>query len=452
MQKIRVNLCNPRSPLLLQMKPSLLLALLLSVVHAVAEDWPEWRGAGRTGVWRENGIVEKLPASLTYRWRAPIGGGYAGPAVAEGRVFATDFTPADFPAGTERALCLDGKTGKLLWQHEWKADYRPLAPAYAIGPRATPTVDGDRVYVLGATGALACLDVKTGAVKWQKDYQKDYETPVPVWGMAGAPLIDGPRLICLVGGRENAMVVAFDKMTGAELWRALPGGGDPGYGQPLLIEAGGVQQCIVWLPTAVVSLDPATGKVHWQEPWDIRSGLTVATPIFDGTRLLVSAFYNGAIIFSLDRTKPAATTLWRDTRPGEINTTGLHCLINTPVLDGEHLYGVCSYGQFRCLDAKTGERIWETMDLTKEKARWATAFIVRNGDRYFINNDRGELIIAKLSPRGYEELSRTELLKPTSRGGRRERGAVNWSHPAYANRHIFARNDEEIVCASLARE
>lgn len=430
---------------------SILLLALLNF-HAAGADWPEWRGAGRTGVWNEMGIVEKLPADgLTFRWRAPIGGGYAGPAVADERVFVTDFTPTDFPYGTERALCLDEATGKVLWQHEWKADYRPLMPAYAIGPRATPTVDGDRVYVLGATGTLACLDAKTGAVRWQKDYQKDYGTPVPVWGMAGSPLVDGPRLICLVGGKSDAMMVAFDKLTGAELWRALPGGGDPGYGQPILIDAGGAPQLIIWLPTGVASLDPTNGKVHWQEPWDIRAGLTVATPIFDGSRLLVSAFYNGSIMFALDPDKPAASILWRDTRPGEINTTGLHCLINTPVLDRDHLYGVCSYGQLRCLDAQTGERVWETMALTKEKARWSTAFIVRNGDRYLINNDRGELVIAKLSPKGFEEISRAKLIKPTSRGGRREFGAVNWSHPAYANRHIFARNDEEIVSASLAK-
>ncbi len=427
-------------------------ALCLAQMDLAAEDWPEWRGAGRTGVWRETGIVEKFPAQgLAFRWRVPIRGGYSGPAVAGGRVLVSDFSPTDFPAGTERALCLDEKTGKVLWEQQWAADYRPLMPAYAIGPRATPTVDGDRVYFLGATGTLACLDVETGAVRWRKDYQKEYGTPVPVWGMAGAPLVDGPRLICLVGGRPDAMVVAFDKLTGAELWRALPGGSDPGYGQPLLIDAGGTRQCIVWTPTAVVSLDPASGKVHWQEPWEIRSGLTVATPIFDGTRLLVSAFYNGSMMFTLDPAKPAASTLWSDTRAGEINTTGLHALINTPVLDGDHLYGVCSYGQLRCLDARTGERVWETMDLTREKARWATAFIVRNGDRYLINNDRGELLLAKLSPKGFEEISRTELLKPTSRGGRRERGAVNWSHPAYANRHVFARNDEEIVCAALGQ-
>ena len=125
-------------------------------------------------------------------------------------------------------------------------------------------------------------------------------------------------------------------------------------------------------------------------------------------------------------------------------------VISTPaILDG-HIYGICSFGQFRCLNAATGERIWDTLDVTKEKARSASAFIVRNGARYFINNDRGELIIAGLKPDGYHEISRTQLIRPTNRnGGRRELGVVNWVHPAYSNRHIFTRNDEEIICASL---
>ena len=122
------------------------------------------------------------------------------------------------------------------------------------------------------------------------------------------------------------------------------------------------------------------------------------------------------------------------------------------MIDGDYIYGICSYGQFRCLRASTGERIWETQDVTMEKARWATGFLVRNADRYFINNDRVDLIIARLSPEGYHEISRAKLIKPTSNSGnRRELGAVNWSHPAYANRHILARNDEEIISVSLAK-
>ena len=113
---------------------------------------------------------------------------------------------------------------------------------------------------------------------------------------------------------------------------------------------------------------------------------------------------------------------------------------------------MCSYGQFRCLDARSGERVWESLAVTEEKTRWASALIVRQRDRYFISNDRGDLIIARLAPSGYTEISRTRLIKPTFQpGNRRELGAVNWSHPAYADRHIFARNDEEILSASLER-
>jgi outer membrane protein assembly factor BamB len=434
---------------LLAASPVALAAFASSVL---ADDWPEWRGAGRGGVWKETGIVEKFPeGGLKFRWRTPVRGGYTGPAVADGRVFVCDFTPTDLPAGTERALCLDEKTGRIIWEQKWDADYRGIQ--YSAGPRATPTVDSDRVYVLGAMGALLCLDAKTGAVKWGKDYVKDFDTRVPVWGIAGAPLVDGPRLICLVGGQPDAEVVAFDKLTGKELWRALPGGREMGYGQPIMINAGGAKQLIVWTPQAVVSLNPESGKVHWQEPFQIRSGLTVATPVLAGNRLFVSAFYSGPMMFELDAKTPAARVTWRATSNSEINTDALHALICTPVLDGDYIYGICSYGQFRCVDARNGERLWETMEVTKEKARWAAGFIVRNGGRYFINNDRGELMIAKLSPKGYEEISRTKLLKPTTRGGgpRRELGAVNWSHSAYANRHIFARNDEEIVCASLEK-
>ena len=145
-----------------------------------------------------------------------------------------------------------------------------------------------------------------------------------------------------------------------------------------------------------------------------------------------------------------SAVLWKGKSQSEIDTDDLHAVVNIPVIDGDYIYGICSYGQFRCLNLKTGQRVWETMDVTKEKARWASGFIVRHVDRYFINNDRGELIIAKLSPQGYQEISRTNLIRPTSNSGnRRELSAVNWTHPAYANRHIITRNDEEIIAVSL---
>jgi len=420
-----------------------------ALAPAFAEDWPEWRGKGRIGIWTESGILDKFPEKgLTVAWRTPINGGFAGPAVAAGRAFVTDFKKSAGMKGTERALCLDEKSGKIIWTREWDADYRGIS--YATGPRATPTVDGERVYIVGASGILLCLNAQTGNVIWQKNYVKDYGTQMPTWGISGAPLVDGDRLIAIVGGQPDAMVMAFDKMTGKEIWRALPSDSEQGYSQPVIFEVGGIRQLIIWRPTAVVALDPVNGKVHWQQPFRVNLGMSLATPVLSRSRLLVSSFYNGSMLLDLARDK--ASVIWKGKSDSEINTDGLHAVVNTPVIDGDYTYGICSYGQFRCLNLKTGERVWESMEVTKEKARWASGFIVRNGDRYFINNDRGELIIAKLSAKGYQEVSRTQLIKPTTNpGNRRELGAVNWSHPAYANRHIVARNDEEIISVSLER-
>ena len=419
------------------------------VCSALADDWPQWRGKGRNGIWSESGILDNFAAKgLTAAWRTSINAGFAGPAVSGGRVFVTDFKASAGMKGTERALALDEKSGRILWTREWPADYKGIG--YGTGPRATPTVDGDRVYIVGGTGRLLCLNAGTGNVIWQIDYVKDYRMEMPGWGVTSAALIEGNRVIAIVGGQPDAKVMAFDKMTGKEIWRALPTDSEQGYAQPVIVEAGGIRQLIIWHPTAVASLDPATGKLYWQQPFRINMGMTLATPVLSGSHLLVSSFYNGSML--LDLAASSASVLWKGKSDSEINTDGLHAVVNTPVIDGNYIYGICSYGQFRCLNLKTGSRVWETMEVTKERARWASGFIVRHGDRYFINNDRGELIIAKLSPRGYQEISRTALIKPTSNSGnRREIGGVNWSHPAYANRNIVARNDEEIISVSLEK-
>ena len=423
-----------------------------------AEDWTQWRGAGRLGVWHETGIVERFPAGgLHVAWRAPVGAGYAGPAVAGGRVFVLDWRedPASRTLdGTERVMALDERTGDVLWTHEWQTSYRMLMVTYAIGPRATPTVDGDRVYVVGATGRLWCLDAATGAVIWERDYVAEYDTSVPTWGVASAPLVDGERLLAIVGGEPDALVVAFDKHTGDELWRAVEVAGEMGYGQPIIYEAGGARQLIIWHTGALTSLDPVSGEVYWSEPWEVRSGLSVATPVRDGNYLFVSQFYLGSLMMRLHTDRPAATRLWAGGSRSELpdDTEGLHALITTPIVEGDHIYGVDSYGELRGLSARTGERLWTSGEMTVQN-RWGTAFMVRHGDRYFVNNEEGDLIIARFTPQGYVELDRTKLIEPTSTGGHTRAQwtrIVNWSHPAYANRHIFQRNDRELVRVSLA--
>src|SRR5262245_29685683 len=222
---------------------------LVFVVFAacmLAEDWPEWRGRGRLGVWNETGILDSFPGGgLKAGWRAPVCAGLAGPAVGDGRVFGAGFPSTGAGRGVERAVCLDEQTGKVLWTHEWEAVYHGLATTYASGPRATPTVDGDRVYVLGAMGALSALDVRTGEVLWKHDFVKEFGTRVPVWGITGAPLVDGERVICLAGGENNSKVIAFDRKSGAVIWRALSSEGEPGYSAPFLLTAAGRKQVII---------------------------------------------------------------------------------------------------------------------------------------------------------------------------------------------------------------
>ncbi len=427
-------------------------ALAMAAPAAYADDWPEYRGKGRRGVWTETGIVETLPADgLKVRWRTPVDPGWSSPVVSDGRVFLTDFTRADFSTDVvERAICLDEETGAILWTRAWEADYRIVGATWE-GPRVTPTVDGDLVYFIGATGLLFALDVESGAERWTKDLLNDYGAAPPSWGFSSAPLVDGPRLITIVGGENNARVVAFDKVTGEEIWRALPSDADIGVPLPIIIEAAGRPQLVIWFPEKVVSLDPTTGELYWEEPTRTDFNMNITPPVHSGSRLLVSSFYNGSMMLALDDDRPDAELVWRGGSNNEIATDGLHSVLTTPVIRGEHIYGVGSFGQFRALNAATGERLWETQELTGERARWASAFIVAHEDRFFINNDRGDLIIARFSPAGYEEISRTQLIAPTSNSSNRRRlGGVSWVAAAYANRHVLVRNDEEVLSASLA--
>ena len=430
------------------------------VLPLSANDWPEWRGVNRDGVWSETGIVDAMPNELNVKWRVPINSGFSGAAVADGRVFITDW--AEDPTsrtmdGTERAIALDEETGEILWVREWPTTYRMLMISYAIGPRATPTVDGDRVYVVGATGDLYCLNVETGAVLWEKHYIADYDSFIPTWGVASSPIVDGDRLITVVGGEPGGLIMAFDKRTGAEVWRALDVVGEMGYGQPILIDAGGARQLIVWHAAALVSLNPETGDLYWEEEWEAGGGMSVATPVHSGNYLLVTQFYRGSLMMRLDQDGPDATLLWkgqsRSEMPGE--TDGLHALITTPLIEGDHIYGVGSYGELRGLNARTGERVWMSDQMTAQ-ARWGTAFMVKQGDRYFVVNDDGFLIIAEFTPGGYVEQGRTKLIEPTGDAGfgptRRFDRKVNWSHPAFANGHIVHRNDNEIIRVSLRAE
>lgn len=441
------------------------LVVLLGILgtNLYAEDWPQWLGSNRDGYWRETGIIDQFPKEgPKVLWRTPIGMGYAGPAVANGKVFVADRYLDDgvknpdnafartAVKGKERLLCLDEKTGKQLWKFDYDSEYRI---SYAAGPRCTPSVDGDLVYHLGAMGDLYCVKANDGSIVWQKNYLKDYSAELPVWGFSSHPLLDGENLICLVGGSKG--VVAFDKKTGKERWASLNIAGDAGYCPPVIYTVNGKRQLIIWHTHAVVSLDPETGKKNWQYDWEISNALTAPMPrLVNKSELFLTSFYNGSLLLDIGEANPKV--IWKSKSKGgqaavmPNNTVDLHSIMPTPVIVGNHIYGVCSYGEFRCLELQTGKRVWMTYEpITGKSDRWGNAFITPHEDRFFLFNELGELIIAKLSPEKYTEVSRAKLLEPTNKMalGR----PVVWSHPAYANQTIYVRNDKEIIAVSLKK-
>jgi outer membrane protein assembly factor BamB len=427
-------LCSPKALLAAALTLSLLPAVVLR-----ADDWPQWRGPNRDGVWRETGILAAIPeGGLTIRWRARIGNGYSGPVVAQGRVFVTDH---QLRPEVERVLCFEEATGKPLWTHSYSCAYEDME--YGNGPRASPTVHAGKVYTLGTKGHLLSLDAARGEVLWKKDLAKDFNASIPHYGASAAPLVEGDLLIVCAGGQPEASVIALDRNTGAERWRALKD--RPAYSAPIVITAGGCRQVIVWTADTVTALEPATGKVYWQVPYKATfdPAQAVASPVVYHDRLLcLGAWNRGSLMLKLDPGKPEASVLWKTrTTPSTVFSTPLF-------QDERYFYAIVNNGELCCLDATSGEEVWATREPTSEK--FGSAHLTPIGDRAFLFNHKGQLILARLTPQGYQELGRSFLVEPTA--GYRAAGAETWAHPAYANKCVFARNDRVLVCASLAAD
>ncbi|MDH5398475.1 MAG: PQQ-like beta-propeller repeat protein [Cyclobacteriaceae bacterium] len=408
-------------------------------------DWPDWRGAKRDGKWHEKGIVKKFEKErLDLKWSVPVSAGYSGPSVSDNRVYLTDRLSDSVQA--ERVLCFDAETGKTLWTHSYTCEYSGVG--YPAGPRASVIIDEDKAYSLGTMGHLFCFQKETGEVLWQRDLNKDYEIRMPIWGIAGSPLIVDDNIILNIGGVNNAGVIALSKHNGEEIWRNLAD--DASYSAPILIEQAGHEVVVVWTGQNVVGMDPATGKVYWSEQFvQQKMIINISTPVIENNYLFVSSFYDGSMLLKLDDTKPAATRVWRRQGKSERVTDALHCIISTPLIQGDYIFGVDSYGELRCLELLTGDRVWEDLTAVK-KARWANIHFVQNGELTYMFNENGELIIAELSEKGFHEISRALLIEPTTVQLNRSGTGVTWAHPAFANRHVFVRSDKELVCADLS--
>ncbi len=426
-------------------------------VAVLAEDWPQWRGPQRDGRWNETDLLPTIPAAgLTTAWRMPVGGGYAGPAVAGGKVYVFDYdlasgTVENNPGGRnalqgqERLWCLSETDGKVLWKFAYDC---PYSISYACGPRCTPTVDGSVVYILGSEGHLHCVNATDGTEVWQRVLKSSPEAESPIWGFASHPLVDRERLLVLEARpKGQGAVVCLNKFTGETMWDyAFPN--EIGYAPVSLVEIEGVPQLLAWHAGAVVGLKRESGELLWEFPLKPDFAMSIAAPQVVGDQVFASAMKTTGAVFTVYTSKSGENWLTNSQWTGS-KDVGVYCSNMTPLIQDGVVYGIdVEKGWLAAVRLSDGERLWTTYEPTTNdrRARHATAFIVSLGDRAVLFNESGDLIMAKLTPEKYVELGRTHLLEPTGEAFGR---SVVWSHPAFANGHVFARNDKEVVCVSL---
>jgi len=411
------------------------MALLFACVFANAEDWPRWRGPRGDGTWQGPKLAATWPQGGPVRkWRVEVGGGYSGVTVSDGKVYTMDrLAPPKHEKEIERVRCFDAADGRALWTHVYDAPYGDLT--YNTGPRADVTIHDGRAYSFGSVGHVHCLDAKTGQVLWSKDTVKDHKAERPLWGFAASPVIHGD-LVLIHAGVPRGSLVAYDRKTGEEKWR---GGDDPaGYCTPIVIEAGTekkTKRIICWTPESVIALSPADGTLLWRYPFKIQYGVSIHTPIFQENLLFIGSYWHG----------PRALRLGDDPKKFEVaweQETPLCGLMSQPLYRDGYCYFLDKDHGLTCFELKTGKKLWDDDHAATPKGRNPQATLVWTGeaDRALILNSRGELILAKLNPSGYEEQSRAKIIGDT------------WAHPAYAGRFVFARDDREMVCVELVGE
>ena len=368
-----------------------------------AADWPNWRGPDHNGISTETGWLREWPAAgPKVLWKAPLGTGFSSFAVVDGRVFTMGNADDE-----ESVICLDEKAGTELWRHTYP---EPIAPKlYEGGPNATPTVDGSRVFTLSRSGKLFCLDAKSGTVNWSKDLVEEFGIEVPKrnhWGLSGSPLVQGD-LVIVNAGRAG---MAFEKSSGKLVWET--GKDAAAYATPVPMTLGDRKVILVFAAKELVALDPATGRQLWSYPWETNYDVNAADPIVDGSRIFISSGYNhGAAL--LDAAGGEPRLVWEN--------KNMRSQLSGGVLWEGHVYGIDDK-QLRCLDVETGESRWT------EKSSGKGSVIIADG-MLIVLSEKGELMIAKASPDGFNPTARAQVL-----------GGKCWTVPVLANGRIYARN------------
>jgi outer membrane protein assembly factor BamB len=380
--------------------------------------WTNYRGPRRDGKY-DQAISTSWPANgLPMLWKQPVGIGFSSFVIADGRAFTIEQRRKQ-----EVVAAYDVATGRELWTQAWDAEF---SEENGDGPRSTPTWDQGRLYALGATGEFRCLDANTGAVIWGKNILSENQAPNLPWAQSASPLIVDDKVIVQPGGGGGKSVVAYNKMTGAPVWKALDD--RQAYVSPMLVELGGRRQIVAVSATRVVGLTPENGSLLWSYAWDTDMGINCSQPIVvDKNRFFISSGYDkGAALVEV---KPngntfTATTVWQN--------KNMKNRFNSSVLHNGYIYGL-DEKILACIDVNTGERKW------KEGRFGFGQVILASGHLVITSGETGEVVLVKATPDKYTEVARFAAVQGTT-----------WNYPAIADGRLLVRNSAEMAAYDIS--
>lgn len=416
--------------------PRVLLALSFLSAGTFAADWPQWRGPSRDGVVRDGARnLKELQAEPKVLWEIAVGPGQASPVVAGRRVIYMDGVEQN-----EVVHCVDLETGREVW----RAVVGPTVEfqnQYGEGPRCTPLVDGDRVYVQSCGGEFSCLSLADGKKVWGFNFGEKYgatwfgnkspdpgskETASRRHGNNGSAVVDGERIFVPVGSPTKGTLIAFDKKTGAELWAA--GADNTAYSSVMVGEFSGVRQAVHFTADALMGVDAVSGAVLWREPLKTGAKRHVATPIIEGDTVTVTSTSIGLIRFRIRKTAGG----WEAVREWE--NPNMKVVIGTPTLVGKWMFspGPGSKCDLVCVEASTGAEKW------KEPGLGDYASITAVNDALLVLSSTGELRLVRAGAERYEELGRAHFVGKT------------WASPAYAEGKLLVKDASKLVAVQIA--
>jgi outer membrane protein assembly factor BamB len=401
----------------------LVVALAASAAVAGGEDWPRFLGPQQDGTSRETGLARLWPASGPPRiWAREVGSAYAAPVVSRGRLIV-------FHRVGDRELldCLDAATGAPLWSHGYPTAYEDRY-GYNNGPRASPAIDGDRVYALGAEGVLTCLDLASGRLVWQRAVNRDFRVPQGFFGAGTAPVVESGRVLVNAGGLDGAGIVAFDAGDGRTLWQA--GSDGASYSTPVVRTIGGKRLAVFFTQAGLVVLDPASGAELHRFPFRSRAyeSVNAASPLVVGDLVFLSATYNtGAVLLRL--VPGRLETVWRSRDAMQNHwATSIHRDGFVYGTDGRHESGA----NLRCIELLTGRVCW-----TSDRGLGRASFLMAEGNLVVLG-ERGDLALVEVNPERYVEKARARVLHYPC-----------WTPPVLAHGRLYLRNENRIVCLDL---